>query len=88
MQCVWVESQGECACFIGDLVPTRAHLHLPWIMAFDLYPLETLEIKRRLLPQLAERNALVILPHDTEAPCVRLREEDGKMVADPVDFTT
>ncbi len=84
MQCVWIESGGECACFIGDLVPTRAHLPYPWIMAFDLYPMETLANKRRLLPQLAERNALVIFPHDPETPCVRLREEDGRIAADPV----
>lgn len=87
MQCVWIESEGESACFIGDLVPTRMHLPYPWIMAFDLYPLETLANKRRLLPQLAERNALVIFPHDVDEPCVRLREEDGKIVADPVGLT-
>ncbi len=84
MQCVWIESEGECACYIGDLVPTRAHLPYPWIMAFDLYPMETLANKRRLLPQLAERNALVVFPHDPEAPCARLRDADGKIVADPV----
>ena len=84
MQCVWIESEGESACFIGDLVPTRAHLPMPWIMAFDLYPMETLASKRRLIPQLAERSALVILPHDVESPCVRLRDEDGNIVVDPI----
>jgi len=86
MQCVWIESEGECACFIGDLVPTRAHLPYPWIMAFDLYPLETLANKQRFLPQLAARGALVIFPHDAETPCVRLREESGKMLAEPVSL--
>lgn len=84
MQCVWVESEGESACFIGDLIPTRAHFPLPWIMAFDLYPMETLESKRQLLPKLAERNALVILPHEIQTPCVLLRAADGKIIADPV----
>jgi len=84
MQCVWIESEGECACFVGDLVPTRAHLPYPWIMAFDLYPLETLAQRQRLFPELAARNVLVILPHDIEAPCVRLREKDGKILGEPV----
>lgn len=84
MQCVWIESEGGCACFIGDLVPTRAHLPYPWIMAFDLYPLDTLENRHKLLPRLVERNALVVFPHEIEAPCVRLREENGKIVAAPV----
>jgi len=46
MQCVWIESEGKRACFISDLVPTHAHLPFPWIMAFDLYPMETLASKR------------------------------------------
>jgi glyoxylase-like metal-dependent hydrolase (beta-lactamase superfamily II) len=84
MQCVWIESEGESACFISDLVPTCAHLAYPWIMAYDLYPLETLENKHRLLPRLVERNALVFFPHDAQTPCARLRDENGKIVAEPV----
>ena len=30
---------GKTAFFLADLVPTTAHLPLPWIMGFDLYPL-------------------------------------------------
>ena len=56
MQCVWIESEGQRACYIGDLVPTTAHLPYPWIMAFDLYPMETLANKHRLLPQLAAQD--------------------------------
>jgi glyoxylase-like metal-dependent hydrolase (beta-lactamase superfamily II) len=81
MQCVWIESEGESACFIGDLVPTRAHLPYPWIMAFDLYPLDTLASKRRLLPRLAEQGSLVFFPHDPEVPWARLAEEDSRIVA-------
>ncbi len=81
LQCVWVESQGHKACFISDLVPTGAHLSYPWIMSLDLYPLETLAHKRRLLPQLARENVLVIFPHDAAAPWARLAESDGKITA-------
>ena len=81
LQCVWIESEGQSACFISDLVPTRAHLPYPWIMSFDLYPLETLANRHRLLPQLLERDALVIFPHDPEVPWARLEEIDGKIVA-------
>jgi len=83
MQCVWIESEGQCACFLGDLVPTQVHLPYPWIMAFDLYPMETLASKHRLLPQLAERGALVIFPHDLQTPWARLSEEGGRIVATP-----
>ena len=81
LQCVWIESEGQHACFISDLVPTRAHLPYPWIMSFDLYPMETLTNRHRLLPQIVERDALVIFPHDPEVPWARLEESGGKMIA-------
>lgn len=81
MQCVRIESEGEQAYFISDLVPTHLHVRYPWVMSFDLYPLETLANKKRLLPQLAERGATVIFPHDATMPCARLVEKDGKITA-------
>lgn len=86
IQCVWIESQGEKACFVSDLVPTRFHLGLPWIMAFDLYPLETLANKKRLLPFLGRERVVVIFPHDAEVPAATLVEKDGRFEAAPVDL--
>lgn len=83
MQCVWVESEGRRACFISDLVPTHAHLPFPWIMAFDLYPMETLASKKRLLPRLAEQGTLVVFPHDAEVPWGILKETEGKLAFQP-----
>lgn len=80
MQCVRIESEGQRACFISDLVPTQAHLAYPWIMSFDLYPLETLENKKRMLPQLAQQEALVVFPHDARTAWAKLGEIDGKIV--------
>ncbi|HEV2494116.1 MAG TPA: MBL fold metallo-hydrolase [Terriglobia bacterium] len=82
MQCVWIESEGERACFISDLVPMRWHLGFPWIMSFDLYPLETLANKKLLLPQLARDRAVVIFPHDDEVRWARLAEQEGKFSAE------
>ena len=87
MQCVWVESQGKSACFISDLIPTRAHIPFPWIMAFDLYPMDTLASKKRLLPQLAENHTLIVFPHDAEVPWGTLTEIDGKVEFQPVVAT-
>ncbi|HXJ91323.1 MAG TPA: MBL fold metallo-hydrolase [Terriglobia bacterium] len=84
LQAVWVESQGERACFVSDLIPTTAHLQYPWIMAFDLYPLETLASKKRLIPELVRDNVIVVFPHDAAVPWARLAERDGKVAAVPV----
>jgi glyoxylase-like metal-dependent hydrolase (beta-lactamase superfamily II) len=79
LQCVCVESEGARACFISDLVPTRAHLPYAWIMAFDLFPMDTLASKKRLLPRLAEEDALVVFPHDPEVPWGRLVHIEGNL---------
>ena len=84
LQCVRIESGNECAYFISDVVPTAAHLPYPWIMSLDLYPMETLASKKRLLPELAQKQAIVIFPHDPNVPWVRLVESEGKIVAQPV----
>jgi glyoxylase-like metal-dependent hydrolase (beta-lactamase superfamily II) len=81
MQCVKLERGGRTLYGFADLVPTRAHINLAWIMGYDLYPVETLEAKRRLLPQAARESWLCLLYHDAEAPLARLVEEDGKFSA-------
>jgi glyoxylase-like metal-dependent hydrolase (beta-lactamase superfamily II) len=85
LQCARLESGNECAYFISDTVPTALHLPYPWIMSFDLYPMDTLASKKRLLPELARRRALVIFPHDPNTPWLRLVERDGKIATAPVE---
>ena len=76
-QSIVIESEGETALFLGDLVPTAAHLPLPWIMGYDVEPLVTLESKRRILARAAEREWLVIFEHDATVPWGRV-VHDGK----------
>ena len=85
MQCVHIVSEGDHAYFISDLVPTRAHLPYSWIMSFDLYPMETLANRKRLLPQLAKQEALVVFPHDPEIHWARLVEREGNIIAQGQD---
>jgi glyoxylase-like metal-dependent hydrolase (beta-lactamase superfamily II) len=63
-QSVLVRDGGETAAFIADLIPTVAHLPLPWIMGYDLEPLRTLESKRALLRDAAEGGWRVVFEHD------------------------
>ncbi len=76
-QGVLLESKGERAFFLGDLVPTTAHLPLPWIMGYDVEPLVTLETKRRVLARALTEEWLLIFEHDATHPWGRL-EHDGK----------
>jgi glyoxylase-like metal-dependent hydrolase (beta-lactamase superfamily II) len=81
MQCLRLERGGRTLYGFADLVPTRAHVALPWIMGYDLFPVETLEAKRRLLPQAAREAWLCLFYHDREAPLCRVVEDEGKLRA-------
>lgn len=81
MQCARLERGGRTLFCFADLVPTRAHVPLAWIMGYDLYPVETLEAKRRLLPKAAREDWLCLFYHDAEQPLCRIVEEDGKLRA-------
>lgn len=76
-QSVRLDSGGETALFFADLVPTAAHLPLPWIMGYDVEPLVTLETKRRILKAASEKQWLVVFEHDAEIPWGRV-VHDGK----------
>jgi glyoxylase-like metal-dependent hydrolase (beta-lactamase superfamily II) len=74
-QSVLIESGGERACFIADLVPTSAHLPLPWIMGYDLEPLVTLETRRRIYQRAEAELWLLVFEHDPVVVSGRLGKE-------------
>ena len=63
-QGVKLESEGKIAFYLGDLIPTVSHLPLPYIMGYDLYPLQTLETKRWVLDQAYEEKWMLVFEHD------------------------
>ena len=78
-QSILIESGGEKACFVADVVPTAAHLPLPWIMGYDLQPLVTLETRRRLYQRAEAEQWLLVFEHDPTIVSGRL-EKEGKGV--------
>jgi len=89
MQAVMVESGGRRACYISDLIPTSAHLDLTWVMAFDLFPLETIENRKKFYQQALPEKWLVVFTHDPNTPWAYLEShEGGKIVATPVPAST
>ena len=77
-QAVWLESGGRAAVYVGDIMPTTAHLGAPWIMGIDLYPVETLAAKKAFIREAAEREALVWFPHDPVTAAGRIQLQNGK----------
>jgi glyoxylase-like metal-dependent hydrolase (beta-lactamase superfamily II) len=84
MQCVKLHGGGKTAFFLADLIPTAAHLPLPWIMGYDLYPMTTLENKKKWIPEVVREGWLALFGHDARTPAAYLRERDGAWSAEPV----
>ena len=85
-QSVLVSDGGEAACFLGDLVPTAAHLPAPWIMGYDLEPLVTLETKKRVLARAAAEQWQLVFEHDPEIARARVAPDPKHGYApEPVD---
>jgi glyoxylase-like metal-dependent hydrolase (beta-lactamase superfamily II) len=85
MQTIRHDRGGRTLYGFADLIPTRHHLALPWIMGYDLYPTETLEFKKRILPQAALEDWSCLFYHDYEQPLCRIEKVDGKFIAAAVN---
>jgi glyoxylase-like metal-dependent hydrolase (beta-lactamase superfamily II) len=82
MQCVKITGGGKTVFFPADLVPTASHLGYPWIMGYDLFPLQTLENKKKWLPQAAREGWTVVFAHEPRMPVVKLVERNGAIEAE------
>ncbi len=83
MQCVKLHGGGKAAFFFADLIPTTAHLAAAWIMGFDLYPMTTLENKKKWVAEVAREGWLALFGHDPHVAAAYLRERDGRWDAEP-----
>ena len=84
-QSVLVQDGGETACFLGDLVPTSAHVPLPWIMGYDLEPMVTLETKRTVLGRAEAEGWRLVFEHDPERAFGRVVRDKKSFAYVPLD---
>ncbi len=81
MQAIILQSGGETACYISDLIPTSAHLELNWVMSFDLYPLETIASRKRYYARAIPENWLTMFTHDPKISWAYVqKDERGRLV--------
>ena len=83
-QMVFIESAGKTAVFTADLIPTVAHIRDPWIMGYDLYPMDTLAFKKRFIREAIDREYLIFFEHDPLVAAGYIREKAGKRYVDQV----
>ena len=82
MQAVIIAGGGRKACYISDLIPTRAHIDLTWGMSFDLFPIDTIESKKKYYSESIPEKWLTVFTHDPELPWAYVeRDAEGKLLA-------
>jgi glyoxylase-like metal-dependent hydrolase (beta-lactamase superfamily II) len=75
-QLVEVASADHTAVFLADIVPTTRHLRPAWVMGYDLYPVELVDLKKRLLGRAADESWMCVFEHDQETPMARVGRND------------
>ena len=83
-QVVMIESGGKTAVFTADMYPTSVHVPDPWLMGYDLYPMDTLAFKRAFAREAIQRNYLLFFEHDPSMAAGYIREKDGKRIVERV----
>ena len=81
-----MEQGDETLIHMADLMPTHAHANVLWVMAYDDYPMNSIEAKKEWMKFGLERNALFTFYHDAYHRAVRFTE-DGKGIAESVPRT-
>src|SRR5699024_3536248 len=73
-----ITAGGQSIVFMADLLPTHAHLPLPWVMGYDMYPVQTLKEKKQFLEQAVEHNWYLFLEHDAKEEVITVGKEGDK----------
>lgn len=83
-----IKTNNKTVFFAGDLIPARASVPLAWISAYDLFPLTSIEEKKKILSEAAENNWILIFQHDAfvEA-CYVENTERGVRAKEPIKFS-
>lgn len=77
-QVVMIESGGRTAVYTADMYPTTSHIPDPWIMGYDLHPMDTLTFKRAFATEAVAKEYLLFFEHEPSLAAGYLREQDGK----------
>jgi glyoxylase-like metal-dependent hydrolase (beta-lactamase superfamily II) len=71
-----IKYKDQTIVFMADLLPGIAHLPLPYVMAYDMFPLKTLGEKKRFLEEAVENNYILFFEHDPQTECCTLKRTE------------
>ncbi len=68
--------KGRTVVFMADLLPSAAHIPLPYVMAYDMFPLTTLQEKKSFLTEAVEQDYVLFFEHDPQIECCTLQQTE------------
>jgi len=82
---VRMESDGEKIWYYADIFSTAAHMAVAYVPGTDLYPLRTMEVKRKFLPQIIEEKIIMAFDHDVNMPFATVAQDGKKLKVSPAE---
>lgn len=74
-----ININGTTLLYCADLIPSAAHISMPWVMAYDMRPLDTLKEKHKILNEASEDNWVLFFEHDPKTECCTLVNDNGRI---------
>jgi len=74
-----IESNGEAALHLADIMPTHAHQNVLWVMAYDDYPMDSIFAKQKWIPEGVMKNAWFFFYHDAKYRAVKW-DQEGNLI--------
>ena len=68
-----INYKGKTIVYMADLLPSVAHIHLPYVMAYDMFPLTTLNEKKSFLAEAQQNDYVLFFEHDPKNECCNLQ---------------
>jgi glyoxylase-like metal-dependent hydrolase (beta-lactamase superfamily II) len=84
-----IDYKGKQVLYMADLLPSIGHLPLPYVMAYDMFPLKTLTEKKIILTEALEKEYILYLEHDpVNECCTLLQTEKGIRIKETFNLNT
>jgi len=78
-QVVFIQGGGKTILYPGDIIPTISHLKIPYVAGVDIYPLEVMEVKKKLIQDCLEHNWMIAFDHEIETKLCYLEKINDKI---------
>jgi glyoxylase-like metal-dependent hydrolase (beta-lactamase superfamily II) len=79
-----IQYKDKTIVFVADLLPSPAHIPMPYIMAYDMFPMKTLNEKKLFLNEAEQNNYILFFEHDPEIECCTVKQTDKGIRMDRV----